>query len=77
MPLYISKVKAATVLTLLYALFIIYYLLFIIYFQLVIFKKQKPRVSGFMTHNTPKASNRTYHFSNSLLCSAFVELSIV
>lgn len=70
MPLYISKVKAATVLTLLYALFIIY-------FQLVMFKKQKPRVSGFMTHNTPKASNRTYHFSNSLLCSAFVELSIV
>lgn len=70
MPLYISKVKAATVLTLLSALFIIY-------FQLVMFKKQKPRVSGFMTHNTPRASNRTYHFSNSLLCSTFVELSIV
>lgn len=70
MPLYISKVKAATVLTLLSALFIIY-------FQLVMFEKQKPRVSGFMTHNTPRASNRTYHFSNSLLCSTFVELSIV
>lgn len=70
MPLYISKVKAATVLTLLSALFIIY-------FQLVMFEKQKPRVSGFMTHSTPRASNRTYHFSNSLLCSTFVELSIV